>query len=97
MKKLLYILLFLLLIVLGATFTIQNPQDVSVQYYLDLSWRGPLALLLLATLSLGIIVGVVVGFFRNLALRRRYVRKLKEQRSPARGKSRSELIPDTRS
>ena len=96
MKKFLYTLLFLLLIVLGVTFTIQNPQEVFVRYYFGLSWSGPLVLLLLATLITGILFGAFVGFFRNLLLRRRYARRLKVQMVSANKQSPRELMTTTR-
>ena len=61
MKKFLYFLLFLFLSVLGVTFTVQNPQDVSVQYYLGLNWRGPLVILVLISLAGGIVIGSLSG------------------------------------
>ena len=78
MKKFFYFLLILILFVLGVTFTIQNPQDVSVQYYLGFSWRGPLVILVLASLAIGIVIGCLAGLAKNLRLRRRYSRLAKE-------------------
>ena len=74
MKKFFYFLLFLSLCVLGVTFTIQNPQDVSIQYYLGIAWRGPLVILVVASLAIGILIGSLAGLARNLRLRRRYAR-----------------------
>ena len=74
MKKIFYFLLVLFLLILGVTFTIQNPQDVLVQYYLGFTWRGPLVILVLASLSIGIVIGCLAGLSKNLRLRRRYSR-----------------------
>ena len=74
MKKFFYFLLVLLLVILGVTFTIHNPQDVSVEYYLGFSWRGPLVILVAASLTIGIIIGSLAGLAKNLKLRRRYSR-----------------------
>ena len=59
------------------TFTIQNPQDVSVQYYLGFTWRGPLVILVLTSLVIGILIGSLAGLAKNLKLRRRYSRLAK--------------------
>ena len=77
MKKFFYFLLFLFMSVLGVTFTIQNPQDVVVQYYLGFTWRGPLVILVSASLAIGIVIGSLAGLAKNLRLRRRYSRLAK--------------------
>jgi uncharacterized integral membrane protein len=74
MKKLFYFLLVLLLLILGVTFTIHNPQDVSVEYYLGINWRGPLVILVAASLAIGIVIGSLTGLAKNWKLRRRYSR-----------------------
>ena len=74
MKKIFYFLLFLFVAALGVTFTIQNPQDVSVQYYLGFTWRGPLIILVSASLAIGIVIGSLAGLAKNLRLRRKYSR-----------------------
>ncbi|MCH2357794.1 MAG: LapA family protein [Pseudomonadales bacterium] len=81
MKKFFYFLLFLFLSVLGVTFTIQNPQDVVVQYYLGFTWRGPLVILVSASLAIGIVIGSLAALTKNLRLRRRYSRL--EKANPA--------------
>ena len=77
MKKIFYFLLFLFVAALGVTFTIQNPQDVSVQYYLGFTWRGPLIILVSASLAIGIVIGSLAGLAKNLRLRRKYSRLAK--------------------
>jgi uncharacterized integral membrane protein len=74
MKRFFYFLLVLFLFILGVTFTIHNPQDVLVEYYLGFSWRGPLVILVAASLAIGIVIGSLVGLAKNLKLRRRYSR-----------------------
>ena len=71
MKKFFYFLLFLFLSLLGVTFTIQNPQDVLVQYYLGFTWHGPLVILVAVSLAIGIVIGSLAGLVKNLRLRRR--------------------------
>jgi uncharacterized integral membrane protein len=77
MKKFFIFLLFLFLSVLAVTFTIQNSQDVLLQYYLGFTWRGPLIIVVLTSLAIGIVIGSLVGFAKNLRLRRRYSRLAK--------------------
>ena len=77
MKKFFYFLLFLFLSVLGVTFTIQNPQDVVVQYYLGFTWRGPLVILVVVSLAIGVVIGSFAGLAKNFRLRRRYSRLVK--------------------
>ena len=79
MKKFFYFLLFLFLVVLGVTFTIQNPQDISIQYYLGLTWRGPLVILVLTSLGIGVVIGSLIGLAKNLRLKRRISRLAKER------------------
>ena len=74
MKKFFYFLLVLFLLILGVTFTIHNPQDVSVEYYLDFNWRGPLVILVAVSLAVGIGSGSLAGLAKNWKLRRRYSR-----------------------
>ena len=77
MKTFFYFLLFLLFSTLGVTFTLQNPQDVLVQYYLGLTWHGPLIILILSSLGIGIVIGSLAGLAKNLRLRRKYSRLAK--------------------
>jgi uncharacterized integral membrane protein len=72
MKMFFYLVLFLVLLLLGVTFTIQNPQDVFVQYYLGFTWRGPLVILISGSLAIGIIIGCLAGLAKNIRLRRKY-------------------------
>ncbi len=57
MKKLLYLFFFLLLAVFALTINLKNPQSVVLNYYFDLSWEGPLVLVLTATFLLGLLFG----------------------------------------
>lgn len=86
MKRLLYLVLFLVVLVLGLTFGLKNPdQEVEIKYYFGLYWSGSLSIVLLATL----VFGALLGFLGSLSLifrqRRRVtqtqkqIRKLEEE------------------
>ena len=78
MKKLIYLCLFLLLLLLAFTINLKNPQTVSVNYYFDLHWEAPLVLVLTATFILGLILGwlfMTLSVFKN----KRQVGKTKRQ------------------
>ena len=81
MKKLLYLIALLVLVALGATFAIKNPQDIYITYYPNLEWEGPLAVLVLVSLGLGYCLCVLRGIGRNISLRKRISRLEKENRS----------------
>jgi len=92
MKKFFYFLLFLFLFVLGVTFTIQNPQDVFIQYYLGFAWRGPLIILVSASLAIGIVIGFLAGLAKNLRLRKRYSRLAKASAAVTSHKNQSTAV-----
>ena len=70
-RKLLLTVLMLATIVVGVTFAAQNPQEVSLSYYFDLSWHGPLVLALLGALIVGFVLAGVPLWIRLLRLRRK--------------------------
>lgn len=59
MKLFLYLLLVLVVLVFGASFALKNPQAVDVSYYFGFEWSGSLAVLLVATLAIGALMGVI--------------------------------------
>ena len=73
LKKLLTMVLVLATIVVGITFAAQNPQEVSLSYYFNLSWQGPLVFALLGALAAGFIVAAVPLWIRAFRLRRKLV------------------------
>jgi len=79
MKKFLYMLLSIALLLVVITFTIQNPDEVEIQYYFGFSWQGPLSIVIVMSLVIGILVGVMGGFAKNLQLRMKYSRLIKGQ------------------
>ena len=96
MKKFFYFLLFFILFVLGVTFTIQNPQDVSVQYYLGLTWRGPLVILISTILAIGIAIGSLAGLAKNLRLKRKYSRFAKASLAVNSHKNHATVVANTK-
>jgi len=79
MKKFLYMLVSIALLLVVITFTIQNPDAVEIQYYFGFSWQGPLSIVIVMSLVIGILVGVMGGFAKNLQLRMKYSRIIKDQ------------------
>jgi len=85
MKRLFYVLLILIILVLGITFSLKNPQNVEVNYYFGFSWLGPMSWLLLVVLAVGACLGVlftsswVFRSKRQLARVRRDVRKMEQE------------------
>ncbi len=56
--------------VFGLTFAVKNPHSVTVSYYFNLAWEGPLVLLLLGVLAVGVVAGLIPGVIRVASLRR---------------------------
>ena len=96
MKKFFYFLLFVFLSVLGVTFTLQNPQDVLVQYYLGFTWRGPLVIVVLASLAIGIIIGSFAGLVKNFMLKRKCSRLAKANLAVAGNKNHPTVVANSK-
>lgn len=85
MKRLFYLLLILLLLVVGVTFSLKNPQEVAIDYYFGLSWSGPMSWLLLVVLAVGSFLGVLLTFTwvlrsqRRLSQARKAIRKMEQE------------------
>ena len=63
-KWVIYLLLLFLIAFFGVTFTLKNTQLVELNYYFDIHWQQPLTLVLLASLVIGILIGVCLnGYF----------------------------------
>ena len=71
LKKLLTIVIVLAAIVAGVTFAARNPQKVSLSYYFDLTWQGPLVFALLTAVVTGFVLAAVPLWFRIFRLRRK--------------------------
>jgi len=80
MKRILYIILIALTLIVGVTFAIQNRQAIEVSYYFGLKWTGPLSLALLATLAVGIVLGYLASLRMVVSMQRQLVQARKEVR-----------------
>ena len=96
MKKLVYLIVFLAVLVLAVSFAAKNPQPVEVVYYLDFQWSGPLSVLVFCTLAIGALLGTLLTLSwvwrarRERAAARREVRKMEHELSSARALPRGE-------
>ncbi len=85
MKRLFYLLIILLLLVAGITFSLKNPQEVAITYYFDLGWTGPMSWLLLVVLAAGAFLGVLLTLTwvlrsrRRLSQAKREVKKMEQE------------------
>lgn len=80
MKRFLYAFVAIVVLVLGLGFAYKNAQIVSVDYYFGLHWEGSLSLLLLSTMTLGVLLGLMVGLGMYVRLQRQLVRARREIR-----------------
>ncbi len=85
MKRLFYLLLILVLLIFGISFSLKNPQVVTLDYYFGLAWSGKMSWLLLVVLALGACLGVLLTSTwalrakRRLSKVRREVRKMEQE------------------
>ncbi len=82
--------LFLLIL----SFAIVNTDPVTVRYYLGYQWQAPLVLVLLVAVCLGALVGLLVGLFQTLRLRRQLA-AMKRELAAARQAQDAPLVPPT--
>ncbi len=80
MKRLLYFILFTVVLIAGLTFALKNSEPVEINYYFDLHWNGSLSVVLLVTLLLGSLAGFLGSLGLVLRMRHRLVRKQRELR-----------------
>ncbi|PCH85048.1 MAG: hypothetical protein COB26_09380 [Piscirickettsiaceae bacterium] len=77
--KFIYLLLFIVFLTLGFVLSVSNSAPIKINYYYG--WlEMPLSFALLATLVIGVILGISVGVLKNLKLRRK-LSKLSKQAS----------------
>jgi putative membrane protein len=85
MRRYLYALLIVVVVLVGATFTYRNAQVVEFNYYFGIQWVAPLSFMLLTTLTVGVALGFVVSLAmvarmqRRLLLARRETRQLEQE------------------
>jgi putative membrane protein len=77
-KRLFYVILGVLAAAAGITFVIQNRQVIDITYYFGLQWSGPLSLALLATFTIGVVLGYLVSLRTVIRMQRQLARARKE-------------------
>ena len=76
MKRIVYGILILAVLLVGVTFTTKNAQVVELNYYFGVHWETPLSFMLLTTLT----VGLALGLLASLAMQARMQRQLLQVR-----------------
>ena len=76
MKRIVYGILVLAVLLVGVTFTTKNAQVVELNYYFGVHWETPLSFMLLTTLT----VGIALGLLASLAMQARMQRQLLQVR-----------------
>ena len=61
MKRLIYAILFLIVLVLAVSFAAKNHGEVTVMYYFNFTWTGSLSVLLFIVLAIGSLLGVLLS------------------------------------
>lgn len=85
MKWLFYMVLALIVLVFGVGFVTKNAQLVSLKYYFGLDWEASLAVMLLTSLTIGVIlglaasIGMVLRMHHRLAQARREIRETEQE------------------
>lgn len=75
--RLLMLLFYLVLIIIGVTFAAINASDVQVNFYVT-SFRLPMSILMVIVLGVGVLIGFIIFSLRYWRLKREY-KKLKSQ------------------
>jgi len=76
MKRLLYGILILAVLLVGVTFTTKNAQVVELNYYFGIHWVTPLSFMILTILT----IGIALGLLASLAMQARMQRQLLQAR-----------------
>jgi len=93
MKKIIYIVVFLIVLVLAISFAGKNPQPVAVSYYFDFHWEGPLSVLVFCVLAIGALLGTLLTLSwvwrakRERSVARREVKRMEYEISSMRALS----------
>ncbi len=80
MKRIIYTILAILILLIGIAFAIQNRQMVELNYYFGLKWSGPLSLALLSSLAIGVLAGYLASLRMVVRMQRQLVQTCKEIR-----------------
>ena len=80
MKLFFYLLLFIVLVAFGLTFSIKNPQLIELNYYPDIAISAPIVVVLLVTLIIGVLIGVLAMAVSRFSRARELKRAQKENK-----------------
>ena len=69
MMRIVRLIFYILILLLGLTFAGLNAGPVELNYYFG-SWQTPLSLLLVAAMTLGVVFGILASMGRLLRLKR---------------------------
>lgn len=80
MKRVFYLIVIVIALLVGITFVFKNQQIVELRYYFGLAWTGPLSLALLITLAIGVAVGYIASLRMVIRMQRQLVQARKDLR-----------------
>ncbi|GAB4509968.1 MAG: hypothetical protein Tsb0026_11060 [Sulfuricaulis sp.] len=80
MKRIIYTILAILVLLIGIAFAIQNKQAIELNYYFGLKWSGPLSLALLTSFTIGVVAGYLASLRMVVRMQRQLVQARKEIR-----------------
>jgi putative membrane protein len=80
MKRIIYTILAILILLIGIAFAIQNKQEVELSYYFGLKWTGPLSFALLTSFAIGVLAGYLASLRMVVRMQRQLVQARKEIR-----------------
>jgi lipopolysaccharide assembly protein A len=80
MKRFLYGILVLAVLLVGVTFTTKNAQVVELNYYFGIHWMTPLSFMLLTTLTVGIALGFLVSLGMLAHMQRQLLQSRRDNR-----------------
>lgn len=80
MKRIIYTILAILVLLIGIAFAIQNRQVIELNYYFGLKWAGPLSLALLTSFAIGVVAGYLASLRMVVRMQRQLVQARKEIR-----------------
>lgn len=80
MKRIIYTILAILVLLVGIAFAIQNKQAIEINYYFGLKWSGPLSLALLTSFAIGVLAGYLASLRMVVRMQRQLVQARKEIR-----------------
>lgn len=80
MKRLMYGMVVLWMVLVGVTFTTKNAQMVELNYYFGIHWTAPLSFMLLTTFTVGIAFGVLASLAMLARMQRQLLQIRRETR-----------------